>query len=95
MSGDIMSIEDDQHAGEPLLQPVMQGGRRIAPGPTLADCRARAARDLARLPQPLHRLEPGSAYPVEVTGVLAGLAAEVDRRIAKTGTSHKAQRKQS
>jgi nicotinate phosphoribosyltransferase len=95
MSGDIMSIEDDQHAGEPLLQPVMQGGRRIAPGPTLADCRARAARDLARLPQPLHRLEPGSAYPVEVADVLAGLAAEVDRRIAKTGTSHKAERKQS
>jgi len=95
MSGDIMSIEDDQHAGEPLLQAVMQGGRRIAPSPTLADCRARAARDLARLPEPLHRLEPGTVYPVEVTGVLAALAAQVDRGIAKTGASHKAERKRS
>jgi nicotinate phosphoribosyltransferase len=87
MSDDVMSVEGDAQAGEPLLAPVMQGGRRVGPSPTLADCRARAARDLARLPQALHRLEPGTAYPVEVAGALTGLAAEVDRRIAKTARS--------
>ena len=83
MTGDIMSVESDPQAGEPLLVPVMQGGRRITQGPTLADSRARAAKDLARLPQALHRLEPGTPYPVEVTGALTELAAAVDRRIAK------------
>ncbi len=82
MSGDVMSIEGDAQAGEPLLEPVMRGGRRIAPRPTLADSRARAARGLARLPEALRRLEPGTTYPVEVTAALAELAAAVDRRIA-------------
>jgi nicotinate phosphoribosyltransferase len=85
MCGDAMSIEEDAQAGEPLMQLVMQGGRRVAPSPTLADCRARAARDLARLPAALQRLEPAAAYPVEVMGALTALAAEVDRRIAKRG----------
>jgi nicotinate phosphoribosyltransferase len=83
MTGDVISVESDPQAGEPLLVPVMQGGRRITPGPTLADSRARAARDLARLPQALHRLESGTPYPVEVTGALTELAAAVDRRIAE------------
>ena len=87
MSGDVMSIEGDHQAGEPQLRPVMQGGRRIAPGPTLADSRARAARELARLPEPLRRLEPGTTCPVEVTAALTDLAAAVDRRIAKTEES--------
>jgi nicotinate phosphoribosyltransferase len=84
MTGDVMSVETDVQAGEPLLVPVMQSGRRITPGQTLADCRERAARDLARLPQALRQLEPGTDYPVEVTGALAELAAAVDRRIDKT-----------
>jgi nicotinate phosphoribosyltransferase len=85
MSGDIMSIEGDGQAGEPLLQTVMRGGRRVAQSPALAECRARSARELARLPEALHRLEPGTAYPVEVAGALVELAAEVDRRIARAG----------
>jgi nicotinate phosphoribosyltransferase len=94
MCGDVMSVESDGQAGEPLLQPVMRGGQRLAPGPSLADNRARAAQDLARLPERLRRLEPGTAYPVEVTGALVELAAAVDRRIAETGESRKAGRQQ-
>jgi nicotinate phosphoribosyltransferase len=85
MSGDLMSVESDAQAREPLLRPVMREGRRIAAGPTLAECRAHAARELARLPAPLRRLEPGTAYPVEVAAALSGLAAEVDRRLAQAG----------
>ena len=60
----------------------MQNGRRIAASPTLAEVRARAARDLDRLPNALRRLEPGSHYPVEVADALVQLACEVDRRLA-------------
>jgi nicotinate phosphoribosyltransferase len=82
MAGDVLSLESDQQDGEPLIQLVMRGGRRIAPSPTLAESRARAARDLARLPEPLRRLEPGTPYPVEVAPALVRLASEVDSRLA-------------
>ncbi len=81
MAGDILSVEGDGREGEPLLQPVMKGGRRIAPAP-LSAARARAKQDLARLPEALQRLEPAIAYPVEVARVLAELTEEADRRIA-------------
>ena len=78
LAGDILSIESDSHAGETLIEPVMRGGKRIAPAPALDAVRARAKRDLARLPGPLARLEPGP-YPVTVADKLAALAAEADR----------------
>jgi nicotinate phosphoribosyltransferase len=78
MCGDVLSLESDRQAGEPLLQLVMQAGRRVAPLPTLADIRDRAARDLARLPEPLRRREPGAPYPVEIGRALQRLAGEVD-----------------
>jgi nicotinate phosphoribosyltransferase len=83
MSGDVVSTEPDSQSGEKLLRLVMQNGRRIEAGATLAKSRARAARDLGRLPEPLRRLESGMAHPVEVAGALTNLAAEVDRRLAQ------------
>ena len=82
MAGDILSIESDHHSGEPLIQPVMRAGRRIGPPPTLAEIRARATRDLARLPERLRLLWPQGSYPVEVAGALVRLAADVDSRLA-------------
>ena len=67
--------------GEPLIQPVMHGGRRLRPPESLADIRPRAKRELERLPEPLRRLEPDATYPVEVADELVKLAAEVDRRL--------------
>jgi nicotinate phosphoribosyltransferase len=83
MAGDILSLENDDRAGEPLIEFVMQGGKRLKPAPTLGEMRARAARDLERLPEPLRRLEPGASYQVEVSGGLTRLAAEVDGRVAQ------------
>ncbi len=60
MSGDVLSLETDQQAGEPLIELVMKDGRRVGATPTLAESRERAVRDLARLPEPLHDLEPGA-----------------------------------
>jgi nicotinate phosphoribosyltransferase len=79
MNGDVVSLEGDKQPGEPLMVPVMRGGERIAPSPTLAEIRERAARELARLPQPLTRLTQGYDYPVKVADALLLLAREADR----------------
>jgi nicotinate phosphoribosyltransferase len=83
MAGDVVSVEDDGHAGEPLLVPVMRGGRMLDPRPSLADARRRCARDLARLPDRLRRLEAGAPYPVAVGPALEHMAEQVDQRLAK------------
>jgi nicotinate phosphoribosyltransferase len=82
MAGDILSIENDDQSGEPLIRAVMRGGRRVAPSPTLAEIRARAAADLARLPEPLRRLKSDGAYPVRMADALTQLATDVDSRLA-------------
>jgi len=82
MRGDVLSLESDRHDGEALVVPVMRGGKRVAPVPTLAQIRERAKRDLARLPEPLRRLEAGAAYPVEISAKLKALAAEMDAKAA-------------
>jgi nicotinate phosphoribosyltransferase len=87
MAGDVLSVEVDAQPGEPLIQPVMQAGRRLGAPLAMAEARARAARDLARLPEPLRRLEPGPSYPVHVGDALARLAVDVDRRLAGQETA--------
>jgi nicotinate phosphoribosyltransferase len=84
MRGDILSVETDGPAGEPLMEQVMQGGRRVAPSPPLAEIRRRAERNLAQLPEPLRQLEPGAAYPVHIGEALQRLAGQVDERL-RTG----------
>jgi nicotinate phosphoribosyltransferase len=80
MRGDVVSIETDRHEGDPLIVPVMRGGKRLA-RPGLDEIRTYAARELARLPEALARLEPGARYPVTIAPALHELAAEADREI--------------
>src|SRR5215472_452657 len=49
ITADVVSLEDDTQAGEPLIAPVMRAGKRVAPAPTFAQIRERATRELARL----------------------------------------------
>jgi nicotinate phosphoribosyltransferase len=86
MAGDVLTIEGDRQDGEPLLLPVMQNGRRVRPSPSLAECQARAARELARLPEPLRQLGPGATpYRADVADALVRLARDVDLRLARHG----------
>jgi nicotinate phosphoribosyltransferase len=78
MCRDTLSVETDTKPGEPLIVQVMRGGKRISPSPTLAQIRERAARDLARLPEPLRQLNEGASYPVTVADALTELAARAD-----------------
>jgi nicotinate phosphoribosyltransferase len=80
MRGDILSLENHKQPGEPLIVPVMRAGKRIAPAPTLAQIRERAARDLKCLAGPLARLESGFDYPVSVAQALSTLAKQVDAK---------------
>ena len=80
MSGDILSVEADRQPGEPLIVPVMRGGKRIAPQPTLAQIRERSARDLERLPEPLRQLKPDTQYAVKIADALVTLAKEADAK---------------
>ncbi len=79
MTDDTLSVEGDTQPGEPLIAPVMHAGERVAPSPSLAQIRERAARNLARLPEPLARLEIGHDYPVAISDALQALAAEASR----------------
>ena len=90
MAGDLLTLDtppptartDGGNAlGEPLIHAVMRDGRRLRPAPSLDEIKRHAARELERLPGPLHRLERGATYPVTVADELEELAAEVDRRI--------------
>ena len=75
---DVVSVEGDAQAGEPLLEQVMQAGEPL-PRPKLAAARERALAQYARLPAPLGALEAAAAYPVEISAALRALADEVDR----------------
>ncbi len=88
MAGDRIGLDRTASAAaasdggeEPLLHCVMRDGHRLHASPSLDEIRARAKRDLKRLPDPLRRLEPDAEYPVEIGADLVDLAALVDRRI--------------
>lgn len=83
MAGDVLSVESDTQTGETLVVPIMRGGKRLAAAESLEAIRARAARELARLPEPLRRLEQGVVYPVKVADALSALAQEADRFTAR------------
>jgi nicotinate phosphoribosyltransferase len=80
MTEDLLTLVDDRQEGEPLLRSVMRAGRRLTPSPSLTEARQRAAAELARLPEPLRRLEEAASYPVKISQALRRLAAEVDAR---------------
>jgi nicotinate phosphoribosyltransferase len=78
---DIVARADESLAGgEPLLQPVMQNGRRILPAEKLETIQARARENLRRLPEPYHLLLDAPAYPVSKSDALERLLEEVQAR---------------
>jgi nicotinate phosphoribosyltransferase len=80
MVGDVLALDSDHLAGEPLLRPVMRAGKRQADVETLEQARTRCHADLMRLPAELVTLEPAATpYPVSVSDALQTLAAAVDR----------------
>ncbi len=69
---DILALADEAGPGRPLIRQVMKDGARTAGGKEpLAEARARARREIDRLPERLRALAPAeSAYPVWVSDEL-------------------------
>ncbi len=78
MVGDTIALLEEPGEGEPLLQPVMRGGRTVAPLPSLEAARGRLARELRRLPAGLRGLATDHSYPVTVSPGLERLVASVN-----------------
>jgi nicotinate phosphoribosyltransferase len=78
MTRDVVTLSSDPKAGEPLLVPVMRGGRRVAPPERLETIRARARKQLCALPLHLRGLDVAPGYPVEIAPALHELAARLD-----------------
>jgi len=81
MRHDILTIEDDVQRGTPLIKPVMRGGKRLSPSPSIEEVRKHVSEEYQRLPANLRRLEQVQPYDVMVAESLRQLTAEVDRQI--------------
>jgi len=60
-----------------LLEPVMAKGALLRLRPSLDEIRARAAVQVASLPEPVRRLGDHATYPVEISPVLRERQAAV------------------
>jgi nicotinate phosphoribosyltransferase len=80
LAADIIGRDGEGIGGEPLLKPVMRGGRLVADLPDLLAIRQHARNAIATLPAALRRLEPGAPFRPQISAALQTLAAEVDRQ---------------
>lgn len=78
---DVITTLDEPQTGEPLLHPVMKGGRRLASSPSLADLRRHTATQLARLPESLRTLGTAPMHAVEISSALQTLAQTIDHAL--------------
>jgi nicotinate phosphoribosyltransferase len=79
MTGDVLALYDERQEGEPLLHPVLRGGRRLDAPVPLSASRDRAARQLERLPEPLRKLDQArQTFKVKISSGLQSLALAVD-----------------
>ena len=83
--GDVLALrgEPGGDGARPLLEPVMEAGRRTRPPPTLSEGESRLAADLSWLPAAAKRLEHPTAPTPRVSRALAQLA---DRTRAEART---------
>ncbi len=81
---DIIAREDERlPGGEPLLEPVMVGGRRTGPRPTLGEIRGRFLQDFQQLDDHHKRLRNPPHYPVATSPALERLTVQVQEKIVQ------------
>ena len=79
---DIVGLADEAlPGGEPLLQPVIEGGQRVALNPSLETIRERFVQDFESLDQHHKWLRNPPSYPVVFSPKLNRLTAQVQDRI--------------
>lgn len=80
MERDVITHEDEEHEGRPLLQPVMVDGHRSEAPRSLADIRDACRRSLESLPAALRSLDEPADYPVELSSRLEGIVRTMKDR---------------
>jgi nicotinate phosphoribosyltransferase len=78
MTDDTIARADETMDGEALLQPIIRGGKLVAPLPSLDMARKHARAELDRLPEHLKKLASKPSYDVAVSNALRTLAHRVD-----------------
>ena len=83
LSDDVIAAAEEAGppGAEPLLRPVIRAGRRVEAPEPLEAMRARAAAELAALPDALRRLDDAPEHPVSATDRLRKLAEETSARL--------------
>lgn len=76
-SGDVLALADEPppETAQPLIELVMQDGRRISPAPPLDAIRRHCREACAALPSAIRQLDTGTPYPVRPSDTLAELIA--------------------
>ena len=74
--------EDPPPGAEPLLEPVMRGGRRLGPRGSLSDVRARFEADLRCLPEPTKAIRRPVPLVAETSTSLTELTERVRRDLS-------------
>jgi nicotinate phosphoribosyltransferase len=68
--------------GTPLLERVLADGKRLRPAPSLAAIQAKAASEIAKLPEAVRALATPAPYKVERSAALEALARELAARLS-------------
>lgn len=86
-AGDHVTAATETSEGEPLLVPIVRGGRLAGPLPQLDAIRARCAAQLAALPEDLRRLDDAPPYPVSYSAHLESEARRLGLAPAHRGST--------
>jgi nicotinate phosphoribosyltransferase len=86
MAGDVLALCDEVLADEPLLVPVMRGGKRLAPPQPIAALRQYAATQLARLPDRSRALDRAEPFEVTISTSLRDCVRALDEWNVKSQT---------
>ena len=84
-AGDVIALESEQVVeAEPLLGPVMAGGKRVSAVEPLKQTQLRCRAQVERLPERLRELSPAPApYPVRYSARLEELLGQLRERVAR------------
>ena len=71
---------NDTYRGEPLIQPVLVGGKLVEPLPSTVAIRDHATRSIEQLPPDLRSLEPAKPYRIDFSSELLELVENLRRQ---------------
>ena len=90
MVGDVITLVDDEQEGLPLMEKVLEKGRRLSPGPALSSIALYTKGQLESLPKNLRRLETDPTYGVRISPAVLRLQEEAIKLYGTCKTSCRA-----